>query len=119
LRDRDRPVDWPAIDFLGNISLRLVGLLCTLAVMAASYYFFVKPALETTTHAIDSVSEPIKQAQREAAQAQQQLEQQAQQKGKQGGAQGTQVQIQKLQKCVRHARQSVNRLQACANRYGP
>ena len=83
--------------------------------MAAIYFFFVKPGLDTTTHAIDSISEPIKEAQRQAEEAQQQLQQQQ----NQGDAHGTQVQINKLQKCVQRAGQNVNALEACASKFGP
>jgi F0F1-type ATP synthase membrane subunit b/b' len=90
--------------------------------MAAAYFFFVKPAADTTTHAIDSIAEPIKEATKEAHQAQEQLQQQAQTDQSQGNNQSatnTQVQINKLQRCVRKAGQNVNALQNCANKYAP
>jgi F0F1-type ATP synthase membrane subunit b/b' len=102
------------VDFLGNISLRLVGLLVTVATMAAAYFFFLRPVLDTTGNAINSISEPLKQAERQANQAQAQLKQDANQ-----GDQGSQIDLNRLQRCVEKAGQDVNRLQACANRYGP
>ena len=105
------------MDFLGNISLRLVGLLVTVATMAAAYFFFVRPVLDTTSNTIDAFSEPINKALEQSEQAQNaatKLQSQAK-----NGNQGAQVDLNKLQRCVAKAGQNVNRLNACANRYGP
>jgi F0F1-type ATP synthase membrane subunit b/b' len=102
---------------LGNISLRLVGLIVTVATMAAAYFFFVKPVLDTTNDTIHSFSDPINKALEQSQQAQNaatKLDQQAS-----NGNQGAQVNLNKLQHCVAKAGQNVNRLNACANRYGP
>ncbi|MGZ5342971.1 MAG: hypothetical protein ACXWEK_08045, partial [Solirubrobacterales bacterium] len=96
-----------AIGFLGNISLRLVGLLVTAGVMAAAYFFFVRPVLDTTNNAFDSVSGSIKEATEQANQAQNQLQQDAQ-----NGDQGSQLDLNKLQRCVQKAGQNADRLQA-------
>ncbi|MGZ5340871.1 MAG: hypothetical protein ACXWED_05620 [Solirubrobacterales bacterium] len=103
-----------AIGFLGNISLRLVGLLVTAGVMAAAYFFFVRPVLDTTNNAFDSVSGSIKEATEQANQAQNQLQQDAQ-----NGDQGSQLDLNKLQRCVQKAGQNADRLQACAHKFGP
>jgi F0F1-type ATP synthase membrane subunit b/b' len=105
------------VDFLGNISLKLVGLLCTVGVMAAAYFFFVRPAIDTTNNAISSFSDPINKALEQSQQAQdaaQKLDKQAK-----NGNQGAQVNLNQLQRCVAKAGQNVNRLNACANRYAP
>jgi F0F1-type ATP synthase membrane subunit b/b' len=105
------------VDFLGNISLKLVGLLVTVGVMAAAYFFFVRPAVDTTNNAINSFSEPINKALEQSQQAQDaatQLQGQAK-----NGNQGAQVNLNKLQNCVAKANQNVNKLNACANRYAP
>jgi flagellar hook-basal body complex protein FliE len=102
------------MDFLGNIGLRLVGLLVTVGVLAAVYFFAIKPATDTANNAISSFSEPLKQATQQAAQAQQQLQHQANQ-----GDTGSQVDLGRLQHCVQKAHQNVNRLQRCAERFGP
>ncbi len=106
------------MDFLGNISLRLVGVLCTVAIMAAAYFFFVKPTLDTTSKAIDSVSDPIREATQQAKEAQSQLQQSANQQGGSAGK-NTQIDIGKLQNCVQKAGQDVNALQACTAKFGP
>jgi hypothetical protein len=105
------------MDFLGNIGLRLVGLLVTVGILAAVYFFIVKPTTDTASHAIDSFAEPLKQAEEQAAQAQQQLQQDANNGGP--GTQSDLNQLDKLQRCVQKAHQDVNRLQRCAERFGP
>jgi F0F1-type ATP synthase membrane subunit b/b' len=102
------------VDFLGNISLRLVGLLVTVGILAAVYFFIVKPATDTANNAINSISEPLQQAQEQAAQAQEQLKQDTK-----TGQPGAQIDLNKLQRCVQKAHQDVNRLQRCAERFGP
>ncbi len=105
------------MDFLGNISLKLVGVLCTLAIMAGGYFFFLKPVLDTTSDSIDAFSDPINQALEQSEQAQDaanDLEDQAD-----DGDKGAQVNLNKLQNCVQNAGQNVGRLNACANKFGP
>jgi hypothetical protein len=102
------------VDFLGNIGLRLVGLLVTVGILAAVYFFIVKPTTDTASHAIDSISEPLRQAEEQAAAAQEQLKQ-----GTKSGQPGAQIDLGRLQRCVQKAHQDVNRLQRCAERFGP
>ena len=102
------------MDFLGNISLRLVGLLATVGTLAAVYFFIIKPVTNTTNNAFDSVGKSVNQALKQANQAQSQLENQAQ-----NGSSGSQVNLNKLQRCVQKAGQNANRLNACASKYAP
>jgi predicted PurR-regulated permease PerM len=105
------------VDFLGNIGSRLVGLLVTVGILAAVYFFVIRPATDTANNAIDSFSEPLKQAEQQAAAAQQQLQQDAKNGGP--GTQSDLNQLDRLQRCVQKAHQNVNRLQRCAERFGP
>ena len=102
------------MDFLGNIGLRLVGLLVTVGILAAIYFFAIKPATDTANNAINSFSEPVQQALDQAAEAQKGLKQQSQN----GNSHAT-VDLNRLQRCVQKANQDVNRLQRCAERFGP
>ena len=104
------------MDFLGNIGLRLVGLLVTVGILAAIYFFAIKPATDTANNAINSFSQPLQQAEQQVADAQQQLQQNAKSGG---GSQSELSQLNKLQKCVKHAHQDVNRLQRCTQRFAP
>ena len=82
--------------------------------MAAAYFFFVRPVLDTTNNALDSFSGSIKEATKQAEQAQNQL-----QKDANNGDAGSQIDLNKLQRCVQKAGKNADRLQACADRFGP
>ena len=114
---RGRTVDSAPLDFLGNIGLRLVGLLVTVGILAAVYFFAIKPATDTANNAISSFSEPLKQAEQQAAQAQQSLQQSANSGG--AGSQSDLNQLNKLQKCIQKANQNVSRLERCTERFAP
>lgn len=45
--------------FAENLAMRLIGLVTTLLILGAVYLFFVKPILDTTNNAFDSVNETI------------------------------------------------------------
>jgi hypothetical protein len=107
------------MDFLGNIGLRLVGLLVTVGVLAAVYFFAIKPATDTANNAISSFSEPLKRAEQDVARAQQQLQQNANSGGGGAGTQSSLNQLDRLQRCVKHAHHDVDRLQRCAQRFAP
>jgi F0F1-type ATP synthase membrane subunit b/b' len=109
------------MDFLGNISLRLIGLLVTVATLAAIYFFVIKPATDTANKGIDatnrigdSISQSLKSAEEQQAEAQMQLQQ-----GIRAGQPGAQTDLDRLQRCVAKARQDVNRLNRCVERFGP
>jgi hypothetical protein len=101
--------------------MRLVGVICTLAVMAGAYFFFVKPALDTTSDAVNKFSEPFNGINEQIDRAQDQAEaaqQQALQQGQPGGANG--VNLSKLQQCMSKASATRNTaaVQKCARKYG-
>jgi len=110
-----RPYRLPRVDFLGNIGLRLVGLLVTVGILAAVYFFAIKPATDTANNAINSFSEPLRQAEQQAAQAQQQLHHDV----RSNGSQSALNQLNRLQRCVQKAHQNVNRLERCTKRFAP
>ena len=92
-------------------------MLCTVGVLAASYVFLVKPTLDTTSDAIDSVSQPLREAQ-QRVKAQTQAQQQANGQGGNSGKEA-QINLQGLQRCVQRAGQDVNALQRCTSRFSP
>jgi hypothetical protein len=106
------------VDFLGNISLRLIGLLATVGTLAAIYFFVIKPTTDTankgidaTNRVVDSISGPLKQAEN----AQQQLQHDV----NTGGSQVDVNKLNQLQRCVQKAGQNANRLTRCTQRYAP
>ena len=88
-----------------------------MGILAAVYFFAIKPATDTANNAIDSFSEPLKQATQQAAAAQQQLQQDANNGGP--GTKSDLNQLDKLQRCVQKAHQDVNKLERCTRRFAP
>ena len=86
----------------------------TVGVMAAIYFFILRPVLDTTSKTVESISGPIREAQEQAREAQEQL-----QEDTKNGDNGSATDLNKLQRCVQKAGQNVNALQACANKFGP
>jgi predicted PurR-regulated permease PerM len=104
-------------NLFGNLTSGIIRLAVTVGILAAVYFFIVKPTTDTANNAFDSISEPLKQAEEQAAQAQEQLKQNAN-----SGAPGSKSdlnQLDRLQRCVQKAHQNVAVLQRCAERFGP
>ena len=95
-----------------------MGLLVTVGILAAVYFFAIKPATDTANNAISSFSEPIKQAEKQAALAQQQLQHNANSSG--GGSHKSDLNLlNKLQRCIQKAHSNVSRLEHCTQRFAP
>ena len=45
--------------FAENLAMRLIGLVTTVIILGAVYLFFVKPIIDTTNNAFDSVGDSI------------------------------------------------------------
>jgi hypothetical protein len=94
----------------------LLKVVATVAVLAASYFFIVKPILDTTEGTIDRAFDESGQIQKSVQQSIKQANQQAQQQnaGVQFEASGlTPKQAEKIQNCVAQAAGDVNALQRC------
>jgi 4-diphosphocytidyl-2C-methyl-D-erythritol kinase len=94
-----------------------VGLLVTVGILAAIYFFAIKPATDTANNAINSFSEPLQQAEQSVAKAQNDLQHSVNQGG--AGSGSDLSQLNRLQKCVKHAHNNVNRLERCTKRFAP
>ncbi len=95
-----------------------MGLLVTVGILAAVYFFAIKPATDTANNAINSFSKPIQQAEKQAALAQQQLQRNV--NSSSGGSQRSDLnQLNKLQRCIQKAHQNVHRLERCTRRFAP
>jgi predicted PurR-regulated permease PerM len=95
-----------------------VGLLVTVGILAAIYFFAIKPATNTANNVIDSFSEPIQQAEEQAALAQQRLQHNVNSSG--GGSHQSDLnQLNRLQRCIQKAHQNVSRLEHCTQRFAP
>jgi hypothetical protein len=95
--------------------MRLVGLLVTVATLAAIYFFIVKPVSDTTGDAFDSVApafESIDEALKQASEAQKTANEAA----KQTGSPSSQNQAEKLQRCIKKAGQNTKAIENCLGR---
>jgi hypothetical protein len=99
----------------------LLKIITTVVILGAIYLLFVRPILDTTEHAFDTVGPAIQQAEqlggpqidRSIRQAQR-LQQDAQQ--------ASQVQLReanKLLDCIQRANGNIDKIQACNGKYQP
>jgi hypothetical protein len=115
------------VDFLGNISLRLVGMVATIVTLGAAYLFIVKPVLDTTNNAFNQVGKFNEPISRSLDITERQLHQSVRQARRQdrgairinGQGQVGLRRAQRLLGCVQRANGDVNRMSACAQRLGP
>ena len=95
----------------------LLKVVATVAILAATYFFIVKPILDTTEGTIDRAFDESANIQKSVQQSIKQANQQAQQQGAgnvEFEATGlSPKQAEKIQSCVADAAGDVNALQAC------
>ena len=99
----------------GTVINPIIKIVTTVVILGAVYLFFVKPALDTTENITNSVNESISgsfdgfdeafEAAREAGVTIQEP--------------GNDKQTNKLLSCVQSANQDVNKIQRCAEKFGP
>ncbi len=115
------------MEFLGNISLRLVGMVATVITLGAAYLFIVKPVLDTTNNAFNQVGKFNEPISRSLDISERQLNQSVRQARRQdrgavvisGEGQVGLRRAQRLLGCVQRANGNTARMSACAQRLGP
>jgi F0F1-type ATP synthase membrane subunit b/b' len=114
----------------GTVISPIVRIVTTVAILAAVYFFIVKPTLDTTKDITDSVTGSVNEATHEALQAvpsntpnsnklQRQIQHSIDQAQQSGGSSEAVAQAQKLGECMQQAVGNVDAVQACANKYAP
>lgn len=93
----------------GTVINPIMRILTVVAILAAVYFFIVKPTLDTTNDTLDRAFESVPNA----GQLQQSIRDSIN-TGQVGG-----VDTNKLLSCVQTAGQDVDKLQRCAKRFGP
>ena len=98
----------------------LLKVVTTVAILAAIYFFMVRPILDTTedissgiTHSVNKGLSQAAKAQRQAEQAEQQAQEQGDQSFSIQASGLTLKQAEKIQNCVEKAGQDTSALQAC------
>ena len=108
------------MDFLGNISLRLVGLVATIVTLGAVYLFIVKPVTDTTNNAFKTTNQAINQAFQSANPAIRHAARLSR-RAKRQQARGQAVSNRALRRanCVGQAAPDTAAIQACMRRFPP
>jgi len=114
------------VDFLkslaGMLTSSVLRLAVTVGILAAVYFFAIRPVLDTTNKAIDSAnsyssgvqSNIGRQIQRSIRQTNRRIQRQVNQSFKQTPRKANQ---QRLLHCVQRANANVNRIQRCAKKF--
>jgi len=102
----------------------LIKVITTVAILAAVYFFIVKPAPDTTENITDSVNDSISQSfngfDELSPQFQQQIKQAEKLSHNAQTASSQQIQsANKLLNCIQNANNDVATIQACNNKFSP
>jgi len=110
-------------NLFGNLSAGIIRLLVTVGILAAVYFFIVKPTLETTKDISHEVNANVekgfqqtdfgdinKQIEDVNRQVQREIKRSLRQSQRQGNAD-------KLIACIQRANQNVNKIQRCSEKY--
>jgi Tfp pilus assembly protein PilO len=110
-------------NLFGNLSAGIIRLLVTVGILAAAYFFIVKPTLETTKEISHEVNVNVQKGFQQSdlgdinktiddvnRQVQREIKQSLRQSRQQGDAD-------KLIACIQRAHQNVNKIQRCSEKY--
>lgn len=110
-------------NLFGNVTAGIIRLLVTVGILAAVYFFVVRPALDTTENISREVNENVQKGFEQPnltninktiddvnRQVQREIKQSLRASQQQGNAD-------KLIRCIQRANQNVNRIQRCSERF--
>jgi Tfp pilus assembly protein PilO len=110
-------------NLFGNVTAGIIRLLVTVGILAAVYFFLVKPALDTTENISREVNENVRKGFEQPdvtninktiddvnRQVQREIKKSLRASKQQGDAD-------KLIRCIQRANQNVNRIQRCSERF--
>ena len=117
-------------NLFGNVTSGIIRLLVTVGILAAAYFFIVKPVLDTTENVSNSVNDSIRSANenfgteldltdidKTIENANKQVQIQIQRSFRQAKKNGARSDPQKLVRCIKKARGDVQRIQRCTIKY--
>ena len=116
----------------GSVTAGVIRLGVTVGILAAVYFFIVKPVLHTTEHTVDSTNKVFENSFNQASVDTKGIEAQVNKTIEEVNNQvQTQVEhsfhvakvhgtgkTEKLLHCIQHAHQNVHRIERCSRRYG-
>lgn len=117
-------------DLFGNFTSGIIRLAVAVGIIAAAYFFIVRPVLDTTEHVSDSVNNsisqsfeqsfgPHSQASKALRQANRQVQIQIRHSVHQARHQGGADRAMKLVHCIQHVAPDVDKMQRCSERFSP
>jgi Tfp pilus assembly protein PilO len=109
-------------NLFGNLSAGIIRLLVTVGILAAVYFFIVKPTLETTEKISNEVNVNVEKGfqQNDFGAINKQIDdvnRQVQREIKKSLRQSGQGNADKLIACIQRANQNVNKIQRCSERF--
>ena len=107
-------------NLFGNLTAGIIRLLVTVGILAAVYFFVVKPTLDTTEKVSQEVNNNVAQSLKEAhiGKTIEQVNRQVQREIKRSLRQApSHSAADKLIRCIQRAHQDVNKIQRCNERY--
>src|SRR5215203_6012594 len=111
-------------NLFGNVTSGIIRLLVTVGILAAAYFFIVKPVLDTTETISSETNDSIQKSFESSGfdeidvtlqNVNRRVERQLQQSLKASKAQGD---VDELRRCMEKATPDVNRVRRCAKKYG-
>jgi predicted PurR-regulated permease PerM len=113
----------------GTVINPIVKIVTTVAILAAVYFFIVKPTLDTTEDITNNVTNSVNEATHEAldsvpngpnsAKLQRQIRHNIAQANQSSGSSAAVSQAQKMGECMQKAVGNVQAVQACADKFAP
>jgi hypothetical protein len=114
-------------NLFGNLTAGIIRLAVTVGILAAVYFFAIRPVLDTTEKAIDSANDTYRQSFTGTNDIQRQIQRNIRQTNRRVQRQitfsfrqtrrGGGPNPQQLLRCVQRANGNVNRIQRCARKY--
>jgi hypothetical protein len=109
-------------DLFGSLTSGIIRLAVAVGVLAAAYFFIVRPVLDTTNQAIDTANQTYRQSfgpssdfQKAMRQADRELQTQLHHAARQAKQHGD---VQRLANCMQAAVGDVEKVRRCAARFG-
>jgi F0F1-type ATP synthase membrane subunit b/b' len=123
-------------NLFGNLSSGVIRLAVTVGILAAVYFFLVKPILHTTEKTVESTNHQIEKSfehsfeganvnvkgieenvNKTIEEVNKQVQTQVEHSFHTAKAQGGKAKTEKLLHCIQHAHQNVHRIEACSRRF--
>lgn len=120
-------------NLFGNLSSGVIRLAVTVGILAAVYFFIVKPILHTTENSIESTNHTIEKSFEQSGidtksieanvnktieEVNNQVQTQVEHSFHVAKTQGGMAKTEKLLHCIQRAHQNVHRIERCSKRYG-